>query len=412
MDPSLQVPLDLGFQPGVQDNSKFKFDPNDVLDNSPQDQNPTPNTIVVLFTIVAPNETGSYTIEVSYPQGTSDIVIQVVSDTSAVSKSFASISKVSSPLTSSPGDMVKISILLQNNRTAPSTLFAYATNSSTKQIIFSKVYSDAPVAPNGTITLTGAFKMPNATIALVIHSGHVENGKDVDDDRFTISVLQSIPPPPSVPFGVLATEWAPWIALIGATLGSVPLMGTYALRGKRLSPKAEKLKLAVVECAHCSLCKTAMGDLEKTARNQFGDKIALAPIVGAGKQEPVDVAFVIGAIRTAEDVEAAKEARERAKVLVAFGACSAFGMWSPDHRRRVDANSRGLRNPSPTEGISTPTDPIRPVSDYVKVDLSIPGCPPPMQVILDFVLTEFKNVGRVTTGRIEGKTEERGIENV
>ena len=123
--------------------------------------------IVALFTITAPNETGSYTLEVSYPQGVSDITIQVVSDTAAVSKSFAAISKVNSPLTSSSGDMVKINILLQNNRTAPSTLFAYATNSSTKQIIFSKVYSDDPVAPNGTITLTGAFKMPNATIALI-----------------------------------------------------------------------------------------------------------------------------------------------------------------------------------------------------------------------------------------------------
>jgi len=126
----------------------------------------------------------------------------------------------------------------------------------------------------------------------------------------------------------------------------------------------------------------------------------------------VDVAFVIGAIRTAKDIEAAKEARERATTLVAFGACSAFGMWSPDHRRRVDANSRGLRKPSPTEGISEPTDAIRPVSDYVKVDLSIPGCPPPMQVILDFVLTEFKDAGRAVTERIEGKTEERGNENV
>ena len=150
-----------------------------------------------------------------------------------------------------------------------------------------------------------------------------------------------------------------------------------------------------------------MGDLEKTARDRFGDKVALAPIAGAGKQEPVDVAFVIGAIRTAEDAESAKEARKRAKTLVAFGACSAFGMWSPDHRRRVDANSRGLRKPNPTEGISGPADAIRPVSDYVKVDLSIPGCPPPMQVILDFVLTEFKNADRGITEGIDEGTEER-----
>ena len=412
LDPSMNVTFSLSWIPNSADNAKFTFNPNVVVDNSPQDQDPTPNVIAALFTITAPNETGTYSIEVSYAGGVSDITIQVMPASGAGFKSFAAITKVDSPITSTPGDNVTINTLLQNNRTAPSMLYVYATNSSTNQVIFSKVYSNNPVAPNGTIALRGTFKMPNATIALIVHSGHVEDGKDIDDDRFTVSVLQLIPPPPSVPIGALATEWAPWIVLVGAMLGSVPLMGTYASRGKRLSPKAEKLKLAVVECAHCSLCKTAMGDLEKTARNQFGDKVALAPIVGVGKQEPVDVAFVIGAIRTAEDVEAAKEARERAKILVAFGACSAFGMWSPDHRRRVDANSRGLRKPSPTEGISEPADAIRPVSDYVKVDLSIPGCPPPMQVILDFILTEFKHVGRAITGKIDGETEERGIENV
>ena len=414
LDPSLNQVPELSFKPTPSsDNSKFKFDPVDVLDNSPKDQDPTPNSIVVLFNVTAPTDTGTYSLDLSYNGGDSTIVVQVVSATGAVFPSFAAITKVDGPVTSTPGDNVTINTLLQNNRTAPSMLYVYATNSSNqKQVIFSKVYSNAPVAPNTTITLHGAFKMPNATMTLMIHSGHVEDGKDVDDDRFTLSVLQSIPPPPSVPILVLATEWAPWIAVMGALLGSVPLMGTYALRGKRLSPKAEKLKLAVVECAHCSLCKTAMSDLEKTARDRFGDKVVLAPILGAAKQDPVDVAFVIGAIRTAEDVEAAKEAREKAKVLVAFGACSAFGMWSPDHRRRVDADSRGLRKQASEVVVSEPTDPIRPVSDYVKVDLSIPGCPPPMQVILDFVLTEFRDAGRAVTDRIDGKINGRGIENV
>ena len=51
LDPSLNMVLDLGFQPGAQDNAKFKFSPNDVVDNSPQDQDPTPNVVVALFTI-------------------------------------------------------------------------------------------------------------------------------------------------------------------------------------------------------------------------------------------------------------------------------------------------------------------------------------------------------------------------
>jgi coenzyme F420-reducing hydrogenase gamma subunit len=126
----------------------------------------------------------------------------------------------------------------------------------------------------------------------------------------------------------------------------------------------------------------------------------------------VDVAVVLGSIRTAEDAQAVKEARENAKLLVAFGACSIFGMWSPDHRRRVDADARGLRNQISTEGVSKPTDPVRPVSDYVKVDLSIPGCPPPMQVMLNFILTEFKKAGVDAPKRIGGMTERGAVGNV
>jgi Ni,Fe-hydrogenase III small subunit len=410
LDSSPMVVPEVGFAPDVRDfdNSKFKFDPSQILDNSPKDQDPLPNVILGLFTVTAPTELDVYYLEVSYRKMTSTIVTQVISDTGAVSPSFAAITKVGVPAASTPGDNVTVNILLQNNRTVASEFYVYATNSSDrKQVMFSKVYSHTPVVPNGTIALRGAFKMPNATVLLMIHSGHVENGKDVDDDRFSVSVLQSFPPPTPVPIGVLTREWAPWITLMAATMGSVPLIATYARRGKRLSPKAEKLKLAVVECADCSLCNTAMRELEATALDRFGDKVALAPVVGTGKQESVDVAFVIGAIRTAKDIEAAKEARARAKNLVSFGACSVFGMWSPEHRRRVDANARGLRKQSSEELVSGPTDSVRPVSDYVKVDLSIPGCPPPMQVILDFIQTEFKNVSGDTVPRIERNRRKR-----
>jgi coenzyme F420-reducing hydrogenase gamma subunit len=96
---------------------------------------------------------------------------------------------------------------------------------------------------------------------------------------------------------------------------------------------------------------------------------------------PVDVALVMGSIRTEKDARAVKEAREKAKVLVAFGACSAFGSLGAGDRRRVDAMARGLREPVSLEEVSQRTNGTKPLGDYVKVDLTIPGCPPPLGAI-------------------------------
>ena len=56
----------IAWLPNTADNSKFTFDPAQVVDNSPQDQNPTPGVIVALFKITAPNQTGSYSLMLSY----------------------------------------------------------------------------------------------------------------------------------------------------------------------------------------------------------------------------------------------------------------------------------------------------------------------------------------------------------
>jgi coenzyme F420-reducing hydrogenase gamma subunit len=177
-------------------------------------------------------------------------------------------------------------------------------------------------------------------------------------------------------------QWAPWIAIIGASLGSVPVIGIYARKGNGFSSKGEKLKFTIVECAGCSVCKDAIKSLGDGSLNFLSHGVEFASnLASAGEDGGVDVALVVGSIRTEKDIRALKEAREKAKVLVAFGACSAFGELSAGERRRVDAIARGSRSQVPLEELTQRRIETKPLSDYVRVDVVVPGCPPPLETI-------------------------------
>jgi coenzyme F420-reducing hydrogenase gamma subunit len=230
----------------------------------------------------------------------------------------------------------------------------------------------------------------------------MQDNADVDDDRFTVTIFQSLPQPQpqTRSLGVLAFEWAPWIGIVAASIASVPLVGTYARKGKRLFPKAEKLKLAIVDCAICGGCEISIADLGENLLNLMPQKIDLvyAPILMSARDYgPVDVAFVVGAVRTEEDLKAVKQAREKAKVLVAFGTCPAFGglnnlanlyrdqeLLETAYVNAVSMEHSG-ENIVPSERVPKLMSELKPLSDYVKVDLTIPGCPPPTEVISDAV---------------------------
>jgi NAD-reducing hydrogenase small subunit len=110
----------------------------------------------------------------------------------------------------------------------------------------------------------------------------------------------------------------------------------------------------------------------------------------------VDVTVVEGAVSSTEDAEKLHLIRQRTKLLVSLGDCA------------VTSNVPSMRNPIPVrkilervyvEGVQTnPGVPNQgvppllrqavPLHDVVKVDLHVPGCPPPPKAIL-YVLTEL-----------------------
>lgn len=103
----------------------------------------------------------------------------------------------------------------------------------------------------------------------------------------------------------------------------------------------------------------------------------------------LDICFVEGAITSEEQALKLKKLREVSKRLIAVGACAVTGMPSAQ---------RNLFDPQTTAEIQPILDKfsyrakVSKVSDIVKVDAEVPGCPMDEKIFLelmDNVLKEF-----------------------
>lgn len=132
-------------------------------------------------------------------------------------------------------------------------------------------------------------------------------------------------------------------------------------------------------------------------------------------KEGVDVGILTGAVSNTHQLEVAEEMRERAKVLIALGDCAVFGgictmrnFFDKDEVLRTAY----VETPSTDEWGAVPTSPelaklfdrVMALDEAVKVDLHIPGCPPPADAIW-YALTELL-AGRIPVLKGENLTYE------
>jgi sulfhydrogenase subunit delta len=93
------------------------------------------------------------------------------------------------------------------------------------------------------------------------------------------------------------------------------------------------------------------------------------------KKSRLDIAFVEGSVANAREEATLRRIRDRAKALVACGSCACFGgvaaMDAVEPREKVIQRVYGDQGGDFNWDIG----PHRPLSDFVKVDVNIPGCP-------------------------------------
>ncbi len=161
-----------------------------------------------------------------------------------------------------------------------------------------------------------------------------------------------------------------------------------------------KPSLAVETLSICAGCEIAILDLHDALIGVL-EAIDLKYIqVLMDFREPpkegVTVGFVSGGCHNEEQVELLKKMRERSTILVAFGACAAFGgipglanlSTREQLLKTVYVTTKSTVNPEgviPHKVVPPLLTEMHPISDFVKVDYVLPGCPPTPKLIAELV---------------------------
>jgi F420-non-reducing hydrogenase small subunit len=175
-----------------------------------------------------------------------------------------------------------------------------------------------------------------------------------------------------------------------------------------------KAKLALYWAASCGGCDVAVLDTnEKILDIAALADIVLWPIavdfkyhhIEAMKDGEIDLCLFNGAIRNSEQEKIAKLLRSKSKVMIAFGSCACFGgipgLANLTNRaeifERAYVEVPSMENTNRTfpqtltkvkEGeLELPEfyDTVSTLAQIVKVEYFIPGCPPPVDIILTAV---------------------------
>jgi F420-non-reducing hydrogenase small subunit len=181
-----------------------------------------------------------------------------------------------------------------------------------------------------------------------------------------------------------------------------------------MEERMAKLKLALYWAAACGGCDVAVLDINEKILDvaQLAD-IVFWPIaldfkyhhVEAMEDNAIDVCLFNGAIRSSEQESIARLLRAKSKAMVAFGSCACFGgipalanFASRDEvmrRAYIEAPSNDnsgatlpqVRTTVPEGELELPElyDTVLTLAQVVDVEYFIPGCPPPVDLILKVV---------------------------
>jgi NAD-reducing hydrogenase small subunit len=147
-----------------------------------------------------------------------------------------------------------------------------------------------------------------------------------------------------------------------------------------------KLKLATVWLDGCSGCHMSFLDMDERllAIAELVD-VVYSPLVDTKVfPDEVDIALVEGAVASVDDEKKIKKIRAHSKLLVAMGDCAVAGnvpsMRNPIGPQaildRAYIENADVQQQIPCVVVPTLLKVVRPIHEFVKVDVFLPGCPP------------------------------------
>jgi len=150
---------------------------------------------------------------------------------------------------------------------------------------------------------------------------------------------------------------------------------------------AHKPSVGVFKFSSCDGCQLSVLDAEDQVLPLLG-KVELRDFLEATSTSaggPYDLALVEGSITTAEDVERIMQIRRESGTVVALGACATAGgiqaLRNWGSMRAVEAATY------PEQKTARAMEKSLPVSDFVKVDAELRGCPVSKGQLVQFLAT-------------------------
>ncbi len=168
-----------------------------------------------------------------------------------------------------------------------------------------------------------------------------------------------------------------------------------------------KPKVASVWLEACAGCHMSFLDIDERIVDLLGKvELTATPITDIKEFPEVEVGVIEGGLGNEEELQIAKDLREKCKILIAWGDCAVFGgincmrnfMPAQQVLREGFVETVSTVNPEgviPGKDLPALLPKAIPVDRAVKVDVYVPGCPPDADTIL-YVFSEILE-GRIPT---------------
>jgi coenzyme F420-reducing hydrogenase gamma subunit len=152
-----------------------------------------------------------------------------------------------------------------------------------------------------------------------------------------------------------------------------------------VAPVIARPRVGVVKLTSCDGCQLTILDLEDEllAVTERFDIVDFPEATSARSAGPYDILFVEGSISDPDQVERIHDLRARTRMLVVIGACAtAGGIQAMRNWGQVEDWASTVY---PDPSLIRVLDRVTPVSDHVKVDAELRGCPVSPEQLREFL---------------------------